>query len=407
MAKGRGQPHSKGKNRQDKRKGDRAPMVEALRAKAGTPPTEHHGLASTRGPVSGAYRSWVAEYGRRHAALVADEHERGTVSPSPDLFVLAPLTSRTVRTPDAGVIQVQMGLPIVGTRNGGIVVSPDRLAIAALRLAEPDPSGALAMFGLGGAAETAPPEPLFATLVSAEGLRAVRAADAVAWATARAVEAGDARADPEGIAATVTSALALLRPHEVPSSTVRLAPEDFDSYQGYGDDADEEVVPPDIERRPTEEGVPSLPTGPYLRDTGEPLQPVLADLRDYVIGLWPYEYFALDKLTTETKSLETGNGRRERIALLAETVRRIDDALLQIIISTERSLASEGHPPAWIADETSTYRAAREELRASEEATTLAALLGPLLFNLDVPPPDYVPPSLDQIDEEKDEPRRT
>src|ERR687887_382221 len=76
------------------------------------------------------------EYGRRQAAAVAAQFDGGPVPA--DLFLLAPLTTRTVEAPGGEIVSVQMGLPLVATRAGGVTVAPDRLAIAALRLAAND-----------------------------------------------------------------------------------------------------------------------------------------------------------------------------------------------------------------------------------------------------------------------------
>ena len=157
MAKGHGHHRKKETRRARAAKhaaGTVAPAsVQPLQAPA-TP--RARGLEATRGPVSNAYRAWAADYGRRQAAAVAAQFD-GDPVPA-DLFLLAPLTTRTVEAPGGEIISVQMGLPLVATRAGGVAAAPDRLAIAALRLAEDDAGGAMALLGLGHAPNLPPPD---------------------------------------------------------------------------------------------------------------------------------------------------------------------------------------------------------------------------------------------------------
>ncbi len=401
MAKGRG--HDRNKKKPNRGRADR----RAPAAPAGTggvvpasatmaPAPAASGVGATRGPVSAAYRAWVADFGRRQARAIDDEVAAGDGAPiPPDLFVLAPLTTRTVGTPGGATVSVQMGLPIVATRAGRAAVASDRLAIAALRLPETDPNSAMAMLGMGQAPDLPPPEALFAIQLPAEGLRAARLADAAAWYLARAAEAGDVEPDPEALAAAADEALTLLRPGAGPRGigggrSPALDPAVLDAYAGYGSDADEEAVPPDIQSAPARGGLPGLPSGAYLEDNGAPLVPLLADLRDYVIGLWPFDYFGLDALTSDPSA--DGPGRAAALAALSTVVRRLDETLAATTESEEAALAAEGRPPAWIATETAGLREARGALRSTRVAQEMARLLGPILFDLEIPPADYVPP---------------
>src|SRR2546429_181964 len=160
MAKGRGHNRKKEtrRSRGAKRAGGLPAPTVAQPLQAAAAP--RHGLEATRGPVSNAYRAWAADYGRRQAAGVAAQFDGGPVPA--DLVLLAPLTTRTVEAPGGEVVSVQMGLPLVATRAGGVAVAPDRLAIAASRLPEDDAGGAMAMLGVGHAPDLPPPELLFA-----------------------------------------------------------------------------------------------------------------------------------------------------------------------------------------------------------------------------------------------------
>jgi len=376
MAKGRGDNRKKDarRARTERRAAERRAELHAG-AQTGPEPaqpagltttaTSQGGLAALRGPISNAYRAWVTDYGRRQAQDMAEgfpAQDSGTASA--DLFVLAPLTSRTVGAPDGHLVSVQMGLPIVMTRSGKVAPAPDRLAVAALRLPQADSGGALAALGLGQAPDLPQPEPLFAVQLPAERMNAARAADALAWYLARAV---------------------------------------LEGYDGYGADADTDAVPLDIQAAPARGGLPALPTGVYLQDDGAPLAELLTDLGDYVIGLWPYDYFDLESLTAHADEAD-GPGRAVTLARLADIVRRVDEVLAEGAENEEATLAAEGRPPAWIAQETARYREARQELRATRVAQELLPRLGPVLFDLEIPPSDYAPEGLDELDEaEEDE----
>src|SRR5919204_1176850 len=210
MAKGHGHHRKKETRRARAAKraaGKGAPRgVRPLRAPA-TP--RARGLEATRGPVSNAYRAWVADYGRRQAAAVAAQFDGGPVPA--DLFLLAPLTTRTVEAPGGEIVSVQMGLPLVATRAGGVAVAPDRPPIPALRLARDDAGGAMALLGLGHAPNLPPPDLLFAVQLPGEGMRGARAADALAWYLARALGGGDGQPEARELAAAAAAALALLR----------------------------------------------------------------------------------------------------------------------------------------------------------------------------------------------------
>jgi hypothetical protein len=392
MAKGHG--HNRKKDTRRARAAKRAAgtvaptSVQPLQAPA---MPRARGLEATRGPVSNAYRAWVADYGRRQAAAVAAQFDGGPVPA--DLFLLAPLTTRTVEAPGGEIVSVQMGLPLVATRAGGVAVAPDRLAIAALRLAEDDARGAMAQLGFGHAPDLPPPDLLFAAQLPGEGMRGARAADALAWYLARAVEEGDVQLEARELAAAAGEALALLRPNVAPREAARLDPAALADYEGYGDGADERPVPLDITAPPARGGLTGLPGGAYLHDDGTPLAPLLADLRDYVIGLWPYDYFGLETLTADAAA--EGKGRGVTLAALADLVRRLDDVLAQGAEALEEELAAEGQPPAWIAEETASYREARQALRETRTAQELLPRLGPILFDLEIPPADYAPQTLD------------
>jgi len=360
------------------------------------------GLAALRCQVSNAYRAWAADYGRRQAGAMAGQFpepsgEAGAAA-SGDVFVLAPLVTRTVGTPDEQLVSVQMGLPIVSTRGGNIAVAPDRLAVAALRMPPPDAGSAMAALGLGQAPDLPQPEPLFALQLPAERMNGARLADALAWYIARAVEAGDVPAEPRAMTEAAGEALALLRPNLAPYGVKPIDRSLLDAYDGYGADADEEVVPLDIQAAPARGGVAGLPPGAYLQDNGAPLAALLDDLRDYVIGLWPYEYFALESLTASGAGDAEAGGpaRAATLARLADLVRRVDEALAESAETEEAMLASEGRPPAWIAQETARYREARQELRATRVAQELLPRLGPILFDLEIPPSDYAPEGADE-----------
>jgi hypothetical protein len=234
---------------------------------------------------------------------------------------------------------------------------------------------------------------LFAAQLPGEGMRGARAADALAWYLARAVEEGDVQPEARELAAAAGEALALVRPNVAPREAARLDPAALADYEGYGDGADERPVPLDITAPPARGGLTGLPGGAYLHDDGTPLAPLLADLRDYVIGLWPYDYFGLEKLTAD--SAAEGKGRSATLAALADLVRRLDDVLAQGAEAVEEALAAEGQPPAWIAEETASYREARQALRETRTAQELLPRLGPILFDLEIPPADYAPQTLD------------
>jgi len=392
--------------------GQPSPAIARPGSSAAVVPAQTAGLAATRGAVSSAYRAWASDYGRRQAQGVAAQFggpDGETLTP--DMFVLAPLTSRTVTTSDGTVISTQMGLPIAPTRSGSVALTPDRLAVTVLRIPEPDRGGALAMLGLGQAPELPQPEALFGVQLPAESMRGVRSADALAWYLARAVEAGDVEAEPGVIEQAAAEALALLRPGTVSRGTRPLDPALLESYQ-YGADTDEEAVPPDITAAPARGGLAGLPNGAFLTDNGAPLTPLLADLRDYVAGLWPYGYFDLEALTAPAAGIPTvgerdpaakariaagdvndaiGPARTFMLARLAELTRRLDEVLDGSAEAEEAELAAEGRPPAWIAQETARYREARQRLRSTRVAQELLPLLGPILFELEIPPADYVP----------------
>lgn len=398
MAKGRG--HNRRKDTRRARSGRPAGGVAALvAARPAEATAPRRGVDATRGPISGAFRAWASQYGRRQAAGLNAQFE-GVPVPA-DLFVLATLSTRTVEAADGVAISVQMGLPLVATRAGAVTVAPDRLAIAVLRLPEADAGGAMAMLGMGQAPDLPPPELLFAAQLAGEGLRAARAADAIAWYLARAVEAGDVATDPQSLAAATGEALALLRPSTAPRGTARLDPDALAAYEGYGAETDEQVVPLDITAAPARGDMAGLPAGTFLADDGRPLAPLLADLRDYVVGLWPYDYFGLAALT-----IDPAAGARERTALLGQVsdlVRRLDDVLAQGAETVEQTLADEGQPPAWIAEETASFRTARQALRETRAVQDVLPRLGPILFDLEIPPADYTPPEWEQEIDETDE----
>ena len=393
MAKGRGQ-HRKKESRRER--GARRPAALTALAASTAPSGPRRGVEATRGPVSGADRAWAADYGRRQAQAVGARFGPSEAAP-PDVFLLAPLTTRTVEARDE-VLSVQMGLPIVATRAGSVAVAPDKLAVAVLRMPEADPGSAMAMLGLGQAPDLPQPELLFAAQLPGESMKGTRAADAIAWYLARAVEAGDVAPQPRDLAQAVGEALALLRPHAVSRDVARLDAAALDAYEGYGAEADEEAVPLDIAAAPARGGISGLPSGVFLGDSGAPLAPLLADLRDYVIGLWPYEYFGLEDLTTNH-----AGGGSAALAALSDLVRRLDDVLAQSIESEEAALAAEGQPPAWIAEQTASYREARQTLRATRTTQELLPRLGPILFDLEIPPPDYRPEGWVEEEEEDDE----
>ena len=391
MAKGHGHNRKKETRRARAAKRAAGTVAPTSAQPLQAPATPHRGLEATRGPVSNAYRAWAADYGRRQAAAVAAQFDGGPVPT--DLFLLAPLTTRTVEAPGGELVSVQMGLPLLATRAGGVAVAPDRLAIAALRLAEDDTGGAMALLGLGHAPNLPPPDLLFAAQLPGEGMRGARAADALAWYLARALEEGDVQPEARELAAAAGEALALLRPNVAPREAARLDPAALADYEGYGDGADTQPVPLDITAPPARGGLAGLPGGAYLHDDGTPLAPLLADLRDYVIGLWPYDYFGLEKLTADPAA--EGKGRSATLAALADLVRRLDEVLAQGAEAVEEALAAEGRPPAWIVEETAGYREARQALRETRTAQELLPRLGPIMFDLEIPPADYAPETLE------------
>jgi hypothetical protein len=162
---------------------------------------------------------------------------------------------------------------------------------------------------------------------------------------------------------------------------------------GDGEGADERPVPRASTAPPARGELADLPSGAYLHDDGTPLAPLLADLRDYVVGLWPYHYFGLETLTAATAA--EGQGRSATLAALADLVRRLDDVLAQGAKVVEEAPAAEGRPRAWIAEEIASFREARQALRETRTAQELLPRLGPILFNLQRPPADYVPETLD------------
>jgi len=393
MAKGRG--HNRKKETRRSRTARRsAPQTQALPMPASAPP--RRGLDATRGQVSGAFRAWAADYGRRQAQGLAAQFG-GQEAPA-ELFLLAPLTTRTLGAPNGETISVQMGLPLVATRAGGIAAAPDRLAVAVMRLPEGNPGDALAMLGLGQGPTMPEPELLFAMQLPGEGMRGARPADALAWYLAHAIEAGDVPADPRALPVAAGEALALLRPAVAPRGARRLDAAALESYEGYGADADESPVPLDILAPPARGGLSGLPAGAFLQDNGTPLAPLLADLRDYVIGLWPFDYFGLETLTSAANV--DGPGRAAALASLADLVRRLDDVLAHGAEVEAAELAEAGQPPAWIAEETAHYREARQTLRAHGTAQDLLPRLGPILFDLEIPPEDYAPPGWEDAEDE-------
>lgn len=397
MAKGHG-PHRKkeSRRRHGERKGSGDLARGLARQATTTVAAPRRGVAATHGPVSGAFRAWASEFGRRQAQALADQFE-GVPAP-PDLFVLAPLTARTVSAPDDTMVSIQMGLPIVATRAGGVTVAPDRLAVVALRLPEADASGMMGMLGMGQTPDMPQPQLIFAAQLPGEGLRGCRPADAIAWYLARAVEAGDVAVEPRALGEATGEALALLRPTAVPRGAARLDPALLEAYEGYGDETDEDAVPLDITAAPARGGLTGLPSGAFLQDNGAPLAPLLADLRDYVIGLWPYDYFGLENLTGEAGA--EGPRRGATLAALADLARRLDEVLAQSAEQEEAMLAQEGRPPVWIAEETAHYGAARQALRSTRVAQELLPRLGPILFDLEIPPPDYMPEGAEEMEDE-------
>lgn len=408
MARGHG-PHRKKEPRRqrgerkgggnERKGGSNLAATLARQAATATSEAPRSGVEATRGPVSGAFRAWASDFARRQAEALAQQFDG--LAP-PELFVLAPLTARTVGTPGGDTASIQMGLPIVATRSGGVTVAPDRLAVIALRLPAADPSAMTAMLGMGAAPDMPQPELVFAAQLPGEGLRGCRPADAIAWYLARALEAGDVPLEPRALGAATGEALALLRPTAVPRDAPRLDPAALEAYEGYGAETDEDAVPPDITAPPARGGLAGLPSGAFAQDNGAPLTPLLADLRDYVIGLWPYDYFGLEALTGEAGA--DGPRRGVTLAALAELVRRLDDYLARAAEEEDAALAAEGRPPAWIAEETAHYREARQSLRSTRTAQELLPLLGPILFDLELPPEDYQPESLDdELDQDEDE----
>src|SRR5919204_6993353 len=111
MVKGHGHHRKKETRRARAAKRAAGTVAPASTQPLQAPATPRHGLEATRGPVSNAYRAWAADYGRRQAAAVAAQFEGGSVLP--DLFLLAPLTTRTVDAPGGEIVSVQMGLPLV------------------------------------------------------------------------------------------------------------------------------------------------------------------------------------------------------------------------------------------------------------------------------------------------------
>ena len=389
MAKGRGHVRKQESRRSRSAAKRRSQPTEQARPRTVEP---IRGVAATRGPVTGAYRAWAADYGRKQAkAIVSGPDGMPGSQIADEFFALAPLTTRTIEDPAGQTISVQMGLPVVATRAGGIAVAPDRIAIAVLLLPSSDAAGAAAMLGLGQAPDLPQPDLRFALQLPAEAMRGVRVADAIAWYLAGLVEAGDVETEPGALGATVGEALALLRPNLAPRGSVRLDPSALDAYEGYGADTDTAAVPPGITAPPARGGLTGLPAGAFLRDSGAPLAPLLADLRDYVIGLWPYEYFDLEALTAPPEPADRA-GRSTVLATLSDLVRRLDDVLAQSVDTIEAELSAQGHPPAWIAEESAGYRSARQRLRDTVVAQESLPLLGPIMFDLEIIPRDYMPP---------------
>jgi hypothetical protein len=259
----------------------------------------------------------------------------------------------------------------------------------------------MAMLGLGQAPDLPAPELVFAAQLAGEGLRAARAADALAWYLARALEAGDVAVQPQALAAATGEVLALLRPNTAPHGAARLDPEALAAYEGYGADTDEPVVPLDITAPPARGGLPGLPTGTFLVDDGRPLAPLLSDLRDYAVGLWPYAYFELDNVSLDPAA--TAQERAAVLGRLSDLVRRLDEVLAQGAETVEEALAAEGQPPAWIAEETASFRTARQTLRETTTVQDLIPRLGPILFDLEIPPADYTPPEWEQYADDDDD----
>ena len=124
------------------------------------------------------------------------------------------------------------------------------------------------------------------------------------------------------LAAAMGEALALLRPNAAARGAARLDPAALAAYEGYGAETDEQVVPLDITAAPARGGLPGLPSGAFLTDDGQPLAPLLNDLRDYAVGLWPYDYFGLDTLTSTPAAGSARADGRARPPLRAGTPAR-------------------------------------------------------------------------------------
>src|SRR5579875_2082322 len=99
MAKGRGHNRKKEARRgraerraaQGRAGGQTGPTL-TQRAAATATTASQSGLASLRGSVSGAYRTWAVDYGRRQAEAMRDQFPATDAPASGEVFLLAPLT---------------------------------------------------------------------------------------------------------------------------------------------------------------------------------------------------------------------------------------------------------------------------------------------------------------------------
>ena len=241
MAKGHG-PHRKKESRRQRgeRKGGGDLALSLARQAAATTTVPHSGVEATRGPVSGAFRAWASEFARRQAQALADQFEGVPVPP--DLFVLAPLTTRTVERARWTTISMQMGLPHRGhARRRRRPWRPTAWPSPRCACPKPTPAARWACSAWGRRPICRSPSCSSRRSCPAKGCAAPRPPTPWPGTWPRAVEAGDVALEPSALVAATGEALALLRPNAVPRGATRLDPAVLEAYEGYGAEADEDA----------------------------------------------------------------------------------------------------------------------------------------------------------------------
>jgi hypothetical protein len=362
-------------NKQSTKAPARQTAVAAQRAAQSSKPAK----ATISSPASAAYQEWLRDAIRTQRSQM-DLSE--TFRTDEEAHVLAPLVRRAGETPNGRNFIVDLS-PVYdprGTRYGlGLAISAEDPS------AKPDAFG-MPQFGPG-----------FAFPLPYE-LRAVRAGDAVAWLVYRAISDGKLNPDNgEAVASYAGRSAVLATPSQMrlPPGMLPLPSNALFDYEGFGDSAAEEPVPPDMTAAALQSGPPPLPTGAWLADDpgdveARRLAYGIEEVRDYTAGLWVVEQFALERLI---ELLPTVAAQRDRVAALTmELVRDADAALAEERKTTEEALRAGLATPAEIAQEVAVYDTLATDLRAATTVQEVLPVLARVLFELQPPPP---PPGAD------------